>query len=117
MPYIDPEDQRSAVRRHYARNSEAMKKRAAIHKVAARLRNAAYVAGKKTDMPCTDCGISYHPCVMQFDHIADNKDRAVANLVNQAVSIARLQAEIDKCELVCANCHSIRTYERRMQNS
>ncbi len=61
------------------------------------------------EKPCTDCKIQYPWYVMQFDHLAD-----------KAFTISRLNAswenivkEIDKCEIVCANCHAIRTYKRR----
>lgn len=63
--------------------------------------------------PCTDCKTSFHPCAMDFDH----RDRAtktknVAQLVFKA-STTRLLAEIAKCDLVCANCHRIRTFFAR----
>ena len=50
---------------------------------------------------------------MQFDHIYDNKIDNIANLVSRAVSIENIIKEIEKCELVCANCHADRTYRRR----
>lgn len=50
---------------------------------------------------------------MQFDHINDDKDDCVARIANACYSLARLQREIDKCELVCANCHAVRTWERK----
>jgi hypothetical protein len=52
---------------------------------------------------------------MQFDHLGDDKDRDVATLALVPVSLARLQAEIAKCEIVCANCHAERTYRRRTE--
>lgn len=63
------------------------------------------------DKPCVDCGQSFPPCVMDFDHVRGAKSRCVGNLFN--VSEARLMAEIDKCDLVCSNCHRIRTAARR----
>jgi hypothetical protein len=42
--------------------------------------------------------------VMQFDHLGEDKDRDIAALVASPVSLARLEAEIAKCEVVCANC-------------
>lgn len=62
--------------------------------------------------PCMDCGISYPPCVMDFDHRdPSTKKRAVGSFVNS--SLAALQEEIAKCDLVCANCHRLRTQLRR----
>jgi len=65
--------------------------------------------------PCADCGGQFHPAAMTFDHLPGTTKRAdVATLViRSSISVAR--AEIAKCELVCANCHAIRTYERREQ--
>ena len=47
---------------------------------------------------------------MDFDHIRGKKLHNVAWLVN--VSERRLLEEIAKCDLVCANCHRIRTARR-----
>lgn len=87
--------------------------RAAIFSTKARQRNRDYLAWVKTDVPCLDCKVVYPPYVMQFDHIADDKDRAVAALAQAGASLDRLKAEIAKCELVCANCHALRTHQRR----
>ena len=61
------------------------------------------------DVPCADCGIRYPSYVMDFDHLRD-KDFNVSR--RTAGSLKTLQTEIDKCEVVCANCHRIRTHDR-----
>jgi hypothetical protein len=67
----------------------------------------------KSATPCADCGGVFHPAAMQWDHLpgADKRDE-VADLARQHGRVAIL-AEIEKCELVCANCHAVRTYNRR----
>ena len=62
--------------------------------------------------PCADCGIQYAYWIMQFDHIKD-KVFAIPRMIANAVTIGRFLAEISKCEVVCANCHANRTFERR----
>ncbi|MDO8618349.1 MAG: hypothetical protein Q7R49_00205 [Candidatus Daviesbacteria bacterium] len=61
--------------------------------------------------PCTDCGNIYHPVCMDFDHL-EEKEKAVSLLKSR--SIARITKEIIKCELVCSNCHRLRTLKRRV---
>jgi len=63
--------------------------------------------------PGADCGGTFHPWVMEFDHREGSiKEAAVANLVSKGCTDARLLEEISKCEVVCANCHRMRTYNR-----
>ena len=57
--------------------------------------------------PCMDCGIK-DIRVLEFDHL-DDKLENVSNLLD---SLVKLKAEIAKCEVVCANCHKIRTDSR-----
>lgn len=63
--------------------------------------------------PCTDCGLRFHPAAMQFDHIGTDKTASVSDMVRLGYRWDRIKEEIDKCELVCANCHAVRTYQRR----
>lgn len=67
-----------------------------------------YIREKK-QVPCADCGISYPYYVMDFDHLRDKKF-LVAHLVNQGWN--RIDEELSKCEVVCSNCHRIRTFKR-----
>lgn len=63
--------------------------------------------------PCADCGGRFHPAAMQFDHLPGILKRLdVATLVRRG-SIGLARAEIAKCEIVCANCHAMRTFMRR----
>ena len=62
---------------------------------------------------CHDCGIN-DPRVLEFDHLPQFKKsfgigRAVGGSTRSWNSILK---EIEKCEIVCANCHRIRTLER-----
>lgn len=110
MPFKDKVKQRESARKHYARNSEAIQKRTVKNNRLIRLRNKAYIDSVKSTKPCADCGVSYPPYVMQFDHIVDGKRGNVADMARSGFSIENIQLEIDKCELVCSNCHAERTH-------
>lgn len=60
--------------------------------------------------PCKDCGKSYPPYIMEFDHLKDKKF-TISNSF-RLVSKTIILKEIAKCELVCANCHRERTHQR-----
>lgn len=66
----------------------------------------------KESTPCTDCGIQYKHYVMEYDHISDDKLMNVTHLLTGSWSWKTIEKEIAKCELVCANCHRIRTFKR-----
>jgi hypothetical protein len=61
--------------------------------------------------PCADCGGVFSPWVMDFDH-RDPAKKSFNVMSGRArlMSRSRLIAEIDKCDIVCANCHAARTY-------
>lgn len=59
---------------------------------------------------CVDCGNSDWR-VLEFDHRTQKeKEFNIADSVHY--SVARIQKEIDKCDVVCANCHRIRTIQQ-----
>jgi hypothetical protein len=63
--------------------------------------------------PCADCKNKFPPYVMEFDHLESrNGEPTIAASISK-LGIQRLLEEIEKCDLVCANCHKIRTYNRR----
>jgi hypothetical protein len=75
-----------------------------------RARRQAWLDSLKAS-PCRDCGGTFPPECMQFDHVRGKKHLGVTMLVWQAAKSTVL-AEIKKCDLVCANCHAIRTKRR-----
>ncbi len=64
--------------------------------------------------PCADCGEGYPHYVMDFDHVRGEKLFAIGSM-SRATAVHKLYAEIAKCDVVCANCHRQRTYERRAE--
>lgn len=63
--------------------------------------------------PCTDCGGIFPPYVMHFDHRDPSQKRFAVSTLTGSGHIRSLLAEIEKCDLVCANCHAIRTHRQR----
>jgi hypothetical protein len=61
--------------------------------------------------PCEECGES-DVRVLEFHHTGE-KDMAVAYMVSSGYSVDRIQAEINKCTILCANCHRKLTVEER----
>jgi hypothetical protein len=62
---------------------------------------------------CTDCGFTGPPFMFDFDH-RDPGDKSFC-VSNNGVTRAydKLLAESLKCDLVCANCHRMRTHKQR----
>jgi hypothetical protein len=71
------------------------------------------ITAYKETHPCVDCGKFYAYYVMEFDHVRGVK---LGNLASPGrwgcSSLEKLIAEIEKCEVVCANCHRVRTHQR-----
>lgn len=69
---------------------------------------------EEKSQPCLDCGGRFPTYVMQFDHVPSRGPKAfgVNTQTAHVHSLDDLQIERDKCDLVCANCHAIRTNRR-----
>lgn len=68
---------------------------------------------KAKSRPCAECGGSFPPFVMDFDHCRGEKLFNVSDYSKAHITFEMLTEEIAKCELICSNCHHIRTYRRR----
>lgn len=66
-----------------------------------------------TSSSCMDCSDS-DPVILEFDHREpEQKLHNISEMLSSALSWKRIQAEIDKCDIVCANCHRRRTAKTR----
>lgn len=92
------------------------KRRAKVR--ADRYAHGAWMDSLKEGKPCADCGRSYPPYVMEWDHLPGaEKELVLADTRRAAHAKERILAELEKCELVCANCHRERTFGRRVKRA
>ena len=75
-----------------------------------------YIQSIKVKRGCADCGYNAHYAALQFDHLP-GCDKKFGLHEGYRHSYEAIDAEIAKCEVVCANCHSIRTVTRRVELS
>lgn len=95
----------SSYQRYYYKNKDSEKERSRRRKQA--LKN--WFKKIKRDLECESCGESHSAC-LDFHH-KGQKENGVAELVNEKrASKERIRQEIDKCEVLCANCHRKRHY-------
>jgi hypothetical protein len=88
-----------------------------IERLRRRWRAHARMLDELRDVPCSDCQRRFPPCAMDFDHRDPSaKVAGVTRLIGRA-GTERLLAEAAKCDIVCANCHRVRTYSRRAARS
>ncbi len=103
------EQNRAAVKKHYESNKQYYldkNKRAAQRKTD-------YLIELREKTPCMDCGTNYPYYIMEFDHREKLPESRVTTLVGN--SWKKLLTEIEKCDIVCANCHRVRTWQRRQE--
>jgi hypothetical protein len=106
VAYKNIEDSRAAVRRHYYKNKEKYLERNRKRREEIRQ----YIRDIKASSACKDCGKQYPYFVMDFDHLG-NKNQIISRLV-LSNNFSALKKEIENCDLVCSNCHRVRTFTR-----
>ena len=62
---------------------------------------------------CADCNIEFPHYVLEFDHRPGTKKLGNVYHVLKKYGIDRAREEIKKCDVVCSNCHKIRTHNRQ----
>jgi predicted HNH restriction endonuclease len=102
----------------------ANKERAAVKAKAWRLNNLDYIKTKQREDKrkrkeqavqylggkCQKCNGEFHPAVYEFHHTnPETKDRDPSKMLS--LKWERVTAELDKCLLLCANCHRLTHYE------
>lgn len=111
MAYKDPLDERAraARRKHYENNKEQYYRRNAEkkQKMIEHLRSV-------KDVPCMDCGKKYPYYVMDMDHRDPALKEGGINAIINRGSWKKLLEEINKCDVVCANCHRERTHKQTL---
>jgi hypothetical protein len=75
-----------------------------------------YVQNMKSQLYCVDCG-KRHPATLQFHHL-NSEDKAfnISDAALRGTSLDRIKKEMQKCIVLCANCHLIRHYNMRKKN-
>lgn len=77
-------------------------------------RNKAILNIYKHAAGCADCGFRDYAGALDFDHVRGVKLFSVSKKANNRLET--LMSEIEKCDVVCANCHRKRTAERGQSN-
>jgi 5-methylcytosine-specific restriction endonuclease McrA len=76
-------------------------------------RNATIIKDEKLKRGCENCGYKKHHVALDFDHIDPTiKRRDIAKM--HTTNVKALKEEMQKCQVLCANCHRIKTYEQRL---
>lgn len=110
MPYADRDTRLAYIKAYRDHHTDARNRTDYARKRREKLREAVRVI---KDAPCLDCGGHFHHSAMDFDHRPDEiKTWDINRLVTRNASIVAVMAEIAKCDLVCANCHRVRTWNR-----
>lgn len=96
-------------REYYLANRPEVLRRNGSRKKEERRRRVTEILEYLKAHPCVDCGET-DPIVLEFDHLGD-KSFTVADGMKDK-SWAAVLREIEKCEVVCVNCHRRRTASR-----
>jgi hypothetical protein len=102
------ECQSGASSRSYQGDRKAIIKRSAIRQRQTRGDNRTWLALFLADKLCMDCGESAAD-IFEFDHRHGAKSGSVSKMLQNGFSLRTIEAEIAKCDILCPNCHRIRT--------
>lgn len=100
-----------AHKKHYIENKQSYIQKAKKHNK----KNIDFINKLKEETPCKDCNKFYPSFVMDFDHLRD-KLYGISR-ITKAKSRKILLEEIAKCEIVCSNCHRVRTHSRKQMGT
>lgn len=112
-PMRTVETRREQWRKWYHAHKADQNKKVYFNRSRRKARLLAWFAEFKAQCRCARCGFD-HPAALDFHHRdPSSKGFPIAEAVRATQSIARLQAEIQKCDVLCANCHRIEHFDLR----
>lgn len=79
---------------------------------ARRKRNAAHVFELKRSAGCSRCDCK-HPAALQFHHVTGKIANVSMMVRGIGAGLDTILEEIDKCIVLCANCHAVEHWEKR----
>jgi hypothetical protein len=106
MSYETSESLKGYNREYYQRNRKHLleKQREKNRRLAGNRRK--WLVEYKRTLSCIRCGEN-HPATLTFHHKkSTDKSFEIGNAIALGVSLQKLIAEIEKCEVLCANCHA-----------
>ncbi|MEK6859761.1 MAG: hypothetical protein AABX54_03010 [Nanoarchaeota archaeon] len=106
MPYKDIEKRRECRRRWYANNKESEKR----HIMRRKIEVKKWFNNYKFNLKCSKCSEN-HPAVLEFHHNTKNKEMNISDMTHNGYSKERIQREIEKCIILCSNCHRKEHYK------
>lgn len=112
MAYKDEEKRKKYGAGWYQRNKEKVMERNKQRRRAI----LDWLRRYKSTLKCIDCGIK-HPAVLCFHHRdPKNKKFTISDDRLRITSLKRLQSEIEKCDVVCVNCHAKRHWREKYKS-
>ena len=70
----------------------------------------------KENSGCVDCKEKYPHFMLDFDHLPEYEKLGSPIQIARNYGLDKGWEEVEKCEVVCANCHKIRTWNRYSNN-
>lgn len=99
-------------REWYIKNRDEHVRKVRTNQIKRRKELSELLNAYKVERGCTDCGYRLHAEALDFDHL-DSKKFGISAARHSLKPMAEIKKEIEKCEVVCANCHRVRTANRR----
>lgn len=100
MPYKDPAKRREYRKVWYSKNKQSELNHVKNRKKMIKMWFVQYKKGLK----CLNCGEN-HLATLEFHHNSSNKENNISKMVSEGYSIKKIQDELKKCDVLCANCH------------
>jgi hypothetical protein len=105
MPYKDKTELKEAQHQWYVKNRDRVRHQARNFVRRRRIELRKKASLYKSERGCKSCG-EMHPATLDFHHRdGKSKEACVANAIQSGWSWERVLAEIEKCDILCANCH------------
>ncbi len=96
-----------STKKYYIGHEEQQKNRVKKYNSLNRIKVHEYIFDYLSKHPCTICNEN-DILVLEFDHVV-NKTENISVLIKNRSSITKIQEEINKCQVLCANCHKRKT--------
>ena len=112
MPIKNPEERKRKAkeysRKYYEANKEKVKALSKTNRAVGKARWSAF----KCTLKCTKCGFA-HPAALDFHHEDPSEKEYNINRLISNGQFKKAEAELEKCIVLCANCHRIHHHDAK----